>query len=51
MVNQKIINEFCEYYPKDYPEPESIVSVLRNNYQVEEVPVLMRERIEGHLQL
>lgn len=47
MVNQKIINEFCEYYPKDYPEPESIVSVLRNNYQVEEVPVLMRERIGG----
>ncbi|MBL2906422.1 glycosyltransferase family 2 protein, partial [Klebsiella pneumoniae] len=25
MVNRKIINEFCEYYPKDYPEPESIV--------------------------
>ncbi|KAA0747471.1 glycosyltransferase family 2 protein [Bacillus sp. AY3-1] len=47
MVNNKIINEFCEYYPKDYPEPESIVAVLRNNYQVKEVPVLMRERIGG----
>ncbi|MGG1606580.1 glycosyltransferase family 2 protein [Bacillus wiedmannii] len=45
MVNNKIINEFCEYYPKDYPEPESIVAVLRNNYQVKEVPVLMRERM------
>jgi len=47
MVNNKIINEFCEYYPKDYPEPESIVAVLRNNYQVKEVPVLMRERMGG----
>ncbi len=47
MVNRKIINEFCEYYPKDYPEPESIVAVIRNNYEVQEVPVLMRERMGG----
>lgn len=47
MVNRKIINEFCEYYPKDYPEPESIVAVIRNNYEVKEVPVLMRERMGG----
>ncbi|MGG1152592.1 MULTISPECIES: glycosyltransferase family 2 protein [Bacillus cereus group] len=47
MVNRKIINEFCEYYPKDYPEPESIVAVIRKNYEVKEVPVLMRERMGG----
>jgi len=47
MVNRKITNEFCEYYPKDYPEPESIVAVIRKNYEVKEVPVLMRERMGG----
>lgn len=47
MVNQNIIKLFCVYYPKDYPEPESIVSVLRNGYKIEEAPVLMRERIGG----
>jgi glycosyltransferase involved in cell wall biosynthesis len=47
MVNKQIINLFCEYYPRDYPEPESIVSVLRNGFKVEEAPVLMRERMGG----
>ncbi|MFX3622874.1 MAG: glycosyltransferase family 2 protein [Ectobacillus sp.] len=47
MVNKQIIDLFCEYYPRDYPEPESIVSVLRNDFKVEEAPVLMRERIGG----
>ena len=47
MVNKDIINLFCEYYPRDYPEPESIVSILRKGYRIEEAPVLMRERIGG----
>jgi glycosyltransferase involved in cell wall biosynthesis len=47
MVNGRVIDLFCNYYPQDYPEPESIVSVFRNGFKVEEVPVLMRERMGG----
>lgn len=47
IINKKVINEFCTYYPKDYPEPESIVSVLRKGWKIEEIPVEMKEREEG----
>lgn len=47
VVNKKIINDFCEYYPTDYPEPESIVSIIRNHYKIVEAPVIMKERIGG----
>lgn len=47
MVNRSIIYNFCNYYPKDYPEPESIVNVLRLGYRVEEIPVEMNEREAG----
>lgn len=47
LINKKIIKMFCKYYPKDYPEPESVVSVLRNNYKVGEIPVIMSKRTEG----
>ncbi len=47
IVNQKIITDFCSYYPTDYPEPESIVSIIRNQYKIEEAPVIMRERLGG----
>lgn len=47
MVNRKGISEFCTYYPKDYPEPESIVSILRNGGKIKEIPVEMKARKEG----
>lgn len=47
MVNRRVIEEFCTYYPKDYPEPETIVSVLRKEGRVAEIPVVMKERVEG----
>lgn len=47
MVNREIIREFCRYYPTDYPEPESIASILRKGYKVMEVPVVMDEREAG----
>lgn len=47
MVNKAVIYNFCNYYPKDYPEPESIVNVLRLGYKVEEIPVEMNEREAG----
>jgi hypothetical protein len=34
-------------YPHDYPEPESIVTLCRNGFEVVEVPVSMRERQGG----
>lgn len=47
MVNREVICRFARNYPRDYPEPESTVYLLRNKYKVEEVPVQMRERQGG----
>lgn len=47
MGNKKVIDSFCEYYPKDYPEPESVTNIIRQDFRVGEVPVIMRERTEG----
>lgn len=47
IVNQDIIKLFAYDYPKDYPEPESTVAVLRQGKKVEEIPVIMRERNGG----
>lgn len=47
MCNKKVIKMFANSYPKDYPEPETSVTVLRNGYKLEEIPVIMRARTEG----
>lgn len=47
MVSCSIMKEFCEYYPKDYPEPESIAQILRKGYKVIEIPVEMNDRQGG----
>lgn len=47
MVNRRVIAEFAEDYPKDYPEPESVATLLRRGRSVAEVPVLMNERESG----
>lgn len=47
MVNRDIIELYAGCYPKDYPEPESVVAILRQHKKVEEYPVVMREREEG----
>jgi len=46
-VNREIMAMFAQQYPTDYPEPESIVHVLRLGGRVAEVPVLMSERVGG----
>ena len=43
----RAINLFCEDYPTDYPEPDSIVTALSCGLVVSEVPVCMRERQGG----
>ena len=47
MIGSEVINIFADNYPKDYPEPESVVSILRQGMKVKEVSVIMRERQGG----
>lgn len=47
MVGKRVIADFAENYPKDYPEPETVVAVLRKGYLVREIPVVMKERGGG----
>lgn len=47
MVNRDIIEIYARNYPKDYPEPESVVTILKKGKKVEELPVQMNAREEG----
>lgn len=46
-IDRKIMKELIGYYPVEYPEPISLVSILYNNYKICEVPVEMNERKTG----
>lgn len=46
-ADKKIISIFAKKYPSDYPEPDTIVEIIKKGYVVEEIPVKMRERKEG----
>lgn len=46
-AGKKVINVFADEYPIDYPEPESIVTLLKLEYNVTEVSVNMKERENG----
>lgn len=47
MVNRDVIRLFAKDYPRDYPEPESVVSLLKRGKKVVETPVVMKERQGG----
>lgn len=47
MVDREVIEIYANSYPKDYPEPESVVAILNMGKTVGEYPVVMRERTEG----
>ena len=47
MANKKLVKKFANEYPKDYPEPESVVRILKEKNKVMEIPVIMRERQGG----
>ena len=47
MINRKLLKKFTDEYPKDYPEPESVVTVLSEKYKITEIPVIMNAREEG----
>lgn len=42
-----VISFLAKNYPVDYPEPESIVSLLQNGFSISEVQVNMFQREEG----
>ena len=45
--NKKVIAYFASRYPVAYPEPESIVRLLKKGLMVKEMPANMFERLEG----
>lgn len=47
LVNTKGIRLFANYYPRDYPEVETIVYACKNGLHVKEVKVNMRGRETG----
>ncbi len=47
MVGRNVMALFAVDYPRDYPEPESVVAVIRRGMKVEEIPVIMKERSGG----
>ncbi len=44
---KRAIELFCDYYPSDYPEPESIVYAGNRGLAISEVPAVMHERQGG----
>lgn len=46
-ANKNIIRMFCSRYPVEYPEPETIVHLIKKKVRVKEVPVNMKERMGG----
>ena len=44
---RRAIDLFCDNYPMDYPEPESIALALENRLSLSEIPVNMLERQGG----
>ena len=47
MISREMMGYFAENYPRDYPEPESVVKALRLKKHVVEIPVEMKERKNG----
>lgn len=45
--SKRITEFFSLNYAQDYPEPEAIVSAVLNHFKVQEIPVIMSERLEG----
>lgn len=46
-INRRVLEKFVEYYPIEYPEPDSIVELLVAGFKVTETAVVMNERING----
>ena len=47
LINRTALEIVCDYYPDEYPEPETIVLFSKHKLEVAEVPVIMKERQGG----
>lgn len=47
MIGRNVLEIFADDYPVDYPEPESVVAILRKKMKVKEIPVIMHDRSGG----
>ena len=47
IVNKKVIKEFAQYYPVDYPEVEVLVKLSQKKYRIKEIKVEMKNRQGG----
>lgn len=47
VYNRRAIEFLARHYPTDFPEPESIVMLLKNDFTIKEVPVEMKKRLAG----
>ena len=45
--NMEVIKCFANSYPKDYPEPETIIALKNKNFTISETAVTMNERETG----
>jgi glycosyltransferase involved in cell wall biosynthesis len=45
--NRRAFEFLSDFYPEDYPEPESVVLLGKEGYRISEVPVVMEERKGG----
>lgn len=46
-TNRKLTHLFAKEYAQDYPEPEAIITSVMYGAKVQEVPVIMHERLGG----
>lgn len=46
-ANKRTIKLFAGDYPIDYPEPETIITLIKKKYKISEISVKMSERIGG----
>jgi len=45
--DRRAIEFLARYYPVDYPEPEAVILLGKNNFAIAEVPTAMQERYSG----
>ncbi len=45
--SKKLVEFYSKEYAQDFPEPEAILSAVKNKFTVVEVPVVMEERFAG----
>ena len=45
--NRKAVEFLADHYPMDYPEPEAVILLVKNQFRLKEVAVRMSERTKG----